>query len=158
MIDLTFNNFVRSKKYTRKFFERIINTSIKELGLKPNLGLSINLVGLAKIKFLNKRHRSKNTATDVLSFPVQSSVINKILDVNKKSRDILELGDIFICLEVAKKKVIESGHTLDKEASFLVVHGILHLLGYDHEQSKKMKQEMFRLQDKILKKLMANSG
>ena len=66
---------------------------------------------------------------------------------------IMNLGDIFICLPVAKKYAARENVSLDYKLAFLVVHGFLHLLGYDHEKSTEEKEKMFTLQDKILEKI-----
>ncbi len=148
-MDLTFTNSTKHKAFSRAFFEKMVRASIKELKLeKKNIGLSINLVSMAKIKTLNKKYRDKNKSTDVLSFPLHNQLLP-----NKTKEHILELGDIFICPDVALEKSQKSSKNFKEELEFLVVHGFLHLLGYDHEKSSKAEQEMFKLQDKILKSL-----
>ncbi len=86
---------------------------------------------------LNLRFRGKNYPTDVLSFPNNEKIDNR-----------LYLGDIFICYEVAKKQAEESGFEIAKEIKILIVHGILHLAGYDHEIDNG---EMFEKQKELLK-------
>ena len=108
--------------------------------------LSINLVSEARIRYLNQKYREKNKVTDVLSFP-----LNQKNGVKIGIGGIIPLGDIFICLPIAKENAIKEGMSLDLELAFLTVHGFLHLLGYEHEKSEKGKKTMFKLQDKILK-------
>jgi probable rRNA maturation factor len=105
------------------------------------------LVTKDKIKDLNQKFRDKNKATDVLSFPLLSKI-----DKNSEISGIIALGDIFICLPVAKEDAKKEGLDLNFKLAFLAIHGFLHLLGYDHEQPKDYKK-MFALQDKILKKI-----
>ena len=146
MIDLTFNNLTADRSHGRVFFEKILKVSAKETGLgSKKIELSINLVGEGRIKALNKKYRGKNKATDVLSFP-----INEKVDVKSAKNAIINLGDIFICLPVAKRYALREGVSLDFKLAFLAVHGFLHLLGYDHEQSFAEKDKMFALQNKIL--------
>ncbi len=146
MLDFTFNNKTTKRQYGRTFFEKIVIRAARELGLEQyRLGLSVNLVSTARMKSLNKKYRGKDTPTDVLSFPIESSF------PKKSKSSIIELGDIFIAIEVAAKKAIEYDVSMRRELAFLTVHGFLHLLGYDHERSKKDEHEMFKLQDKILK-------
>ena len=72
-------------------------------------------------------------------------------DVNPDT-GLLNVGDVVICLERAKQQATDYGHSLTREMAFLVLHGLLHLLGYDHVQ-KDDEQKMFAVQDEILKKL-----
>ena len=109
--------------------EIILKEACRAVGLaRSNVELSVNIVSSAKMRELNKIHRGKDKPTDVLSFPLGVK------------HDILYLGDIFINRLDAKKNL-----------PFLVAHGFLHLMGYDHERSPKQAREMFSLQDKILK-------
>lgn len=73
------------------------------------------------IQELNKEYRQKDTPTDVLSFPLEAATTHE------------PAGSIVISLEYAKKVADELGHTLDEEVSLLLIHGLLHLQGYDHE-------------------------
>ena len=149
MLDITFTNSTKHKAFSGSFFKKIILIATKETGLeKKQVGLSVNLVGKAKIRALNKKYRNKDKATDVLSFPLSTGK-----DVKNKGNAILELGDIFICPNVAVHKAREHQNTLKDEMKFLIVHGFLHLLGHDHEQSVAEKKKMFSLQDKILNKI-----
>ena len=147
MADLVFNNFTTDRKYGVVFFKKVIQKALDSVGLKAkNVELSVNLVGEGRIKALNKKYLGKNRATDVLSFPISGKVSIKPVD-----NGIMALGDIFICLPVAKKCALKEGTGLSSKLTLLAVHGLLHLLGYDHEKSEKNKKEMFKLQNKILK-------
>lgn len=94
---------------------------------------------------MNKQYRQKDYPADVLSFPF-AYLYKKELD------DCNELGDIFLCYPVARKQAEEYNHSFAQEIYFLFAHGMLHLLGYDHEE-KKEREVMFDLQDRIIKKL-----
>ncbi len=146
MLDLVFKNYTQGKAPGEVFFREILSTAIKELGTKnKNIETSLNLVGEAKIKELNKNYRAKNEVTDVLSFPLEETRLKK--------HAILPLGDIFICLPFAVKEAEKQKISLEKELAWLTVHGFLHLLGYDHEKSTNDKKKMFRLESKILKNI-----
>lgn len=139
-------NHTTQKSSGEKFFREIFDVGIKELKIKDkNIEVSLSLVGGAKIKELNKKYRNKNEVTDVLSFPLEEQRFKK--------HDILPLGDIFICLPFAVKEAERQNISLEKELTWLTVHGFLHLLGYDHEKSAKDKKKMFQLENKILNKL-----
>ena len=128
--------------------------------------LSVNLIKSNKMRVLNKQYRGKDKTTDVLSFSyVKNGKLSNVelLRFIKKEK-IMELGDVFIDPSVAGKQVQhhffvqKSGagqarggsHSLEYEFAMLTTHGLLHLLGYDHERSKKDEKRMFDLQNKIL--------
>jgi len=86
--------------------------------------VSISFMGTDEMRVLNRDYRCKDSATDVLSFPANDVIIMG------PSRP---LGDIVICMDIARLQAEEYGHSLERELAFLVVHGMLHLLGFDHE-------------------------
>ncbi len=112
---------------------------------KKKTTVSVSLVRDATIKKLNKSFRGKNSATDVLSFIP--------LDICKTHNGFL--GDIIISVDTAKKNAKEQEVAFKEELLRLSVHGVLHLLGYDHEFNAKKKDaaKMFALQEKIMNKL-----
>jgi len=91
---------------------------------KEEAGLSIALVGQGRIRELNKKYRGKNRATDVLAFPGDG------------------LGEIVICLREVKKNAKRYRSNSEKELARVLIHGILHLLGYDHEKSEQAAEKM----------------
>ncbi len=106
--------------------------------------INISLVKDATIKKLNKFYRGKNYATDVLSFEVPKGF--------PKCSKTTCVGDIIISVDTASKNAKEDGRTLNAELQELLVHGILHLYGYDHEKVSKAKSEkMFKMQRNIMK-------
>lgn len=98
--------------------------------VNPEVGLTIATT--AEIAQLNQDHRAKAGATDVLSFPSTKTTVPSVYPGIKKPT--VNLGDIIICLDTAKAQAHEYGHSLERELVFLAVHGLLHLLGYDHIQ------------------------
>lgn len=152
MSDLVFKNHTSQKAPSDKFFKKILDMGTKELEIKnKKTEISLNLVGEAKIKELNKKYRHKNKVTDVLSFPMSEN-IRSLPAYQLTSLQALDMGDIFICLSFAKKQAKSENVSIEKELARLTVHGFLHLLGYDHERSQKDEIEMFELENKILKK------
>lgn len=103
--------------------------------------VSLSVCNAAEIQVLNEQYRAKDKVTDVLSFPPAD------LDI-----ELPILGDVVICLQRAIEQAQEQGHSLKRELSFLFVHGLLHLLGYDHA-NKEDELVMFALQKKILNRL-----
>jgi probable rRNA maturation factor len=137
-----------SKNY-QKIMLKIAQTTFKELKVGSSFEVSVLITTNQMIKKLNLKYRKLNKPTDVLSFPAYSKADLKKL---KASKQILNLGDIVISHQLAKQQALEYGHSLKREISFLFVHGLLHLLGYDHINKIEEKQ-MFKLQDKILNSL-----
>jgi probable rRNA maturation factor len=103
--------------------------------------LTLVLTGDKKIKVLNKQFRGIDLPTDVLSFPTEKS---------KKRPGYL--GDVIISVPRAKVQAKEVGHSLNDELTLLVVHGVLHLLGYDHSELEG-KAKMWKAQEAILREL-----
>ncbi len=121
--------------------EKAILEVNKELKVKKGI-VSIVFVDNNKIKEINKIYRNKDKETDVISFAFMDEKINP-------NTDFINYGEIYISLEKAKSQSIEYCHSFDRELCFLTVHGLLHLLGYDH-MIKEDEVIMFNLQDKIL--------
>jgi len=111
------------------------------------------------MKLLNKEYRGVDRSTDVLSFPQQESykVKNKkalqknLLLVARHSS--LILGDIVINVQRAKRQAVEQGITLNEELERLLIHGLLHLMGYDHEKSRYQKNKMRLKEQELLNAL-----
>ena len=107
-----------------------IAAAISEAAFKPRLGaeLTIHLVGDSDIQALNAQWRLKNAPTNVLSFPAASAT---------KASQALLLGDIFVAFETVKREAESEGKTLPDHYRHLIIHGFLHLLGYDHVEDSE---------------------
>lgn len=135
--------------------------------------LNVSFVDEETIRTLNRENRNIDSVTDVLSFPALDMELGKFSDLaeydftptfdyektdfdeelDEPSQDkdyILNLGDVIICVERAIEQAEEYGHSLTREITFLALHGLLHVMGYDHEESRSTEELMFRLQDEIL--------
>jgi probable rRNA maturation factor len=138
-------NKVLVKKRVRgvesKLLSKIAHRALEVLGLSK-VELSIVLVSDAQIRRLNKLYRNKDKTTDVLSFPI-----------GEKVEDWLILGDIVISVDAAKRQAQELGHSLKEELRRLLVHGLVHLLGYDHELGGEEEKKFFELEEFILREL-----
>ncbi len=131
-----------------KFYDDInmvIKNSLDFENFTNNVEVSITFVDNEEIRILNNRFRKIDKATDVLSFPLLSD-FNNVDDTN-----CVFLGDIVISVEKAMEQAKEFGHSERREITFLVIHSMLHLLGYDHmveEEEKVMiekQKEIFRI-------------
>lgn len=142
-------NFV-IKPYKNDFNEifKIIKITLKII--EP-LELSLIIVNTKEQLEINKKYRHKNYVADVISFSLEEK--NKINLF--KLTGYRNLGDIFICFEKALIQSFKYNHSPRREFSFLFIHGMLHILGYNHKTIYKEKK-MFNLQKKILNKLKIN--
>jgi probable rRNA maturation factor len=151
MIDLVFENNSEQHEWQEKFFSQVVTVTLNYLQLgRKQVELGVQMVTPERSRELNLKHRQKDKPTDVLSFPLE--------DVTLAKYDILPLGDIFICPDVAVAQAAEQGIPAKVEMARLVVHGILHLLGYDHEQSPEDEKKMIDLQEEILNQLSFRNG
>lgn len=133
--------------------EQVVQKAL-EVEVEDDYEVSISFVDNQEIRELNKQYRDKDTATDVLSFPLmefEETEENYSNEEEYVQEDKL-LGDIVISLEKAQEQAIEYGHSFERELAFLTVHGVLHLIGLDHEDEEQEK-EMLQRQDKILQLL-----
>ncbi len=137
---------VYDRKITKKFIKNLAKEILDFLG-EDNVELSITLTDNETIQALNKEWRGKDKPTDVLSFPINEKPPGYKYHL---------LGDVVISLPFAKKQAEEIGLTYKEEILRLLIHGILHLLGYDHERSEEEAKIMFDLQDKIFNNLRQN--
>lgn len=123
------------------YLKKVIKRTLKHENVKKAY-FSIIFVDENKIQELNKEYRGIDKITDVISFALEDnedSIYN----------DMRVLGDIYICIPRAKEQAENYGHSIKRELSFLTVHGLLHLLGYDHIK-KADEEKMFALQELIL--------
>jgi len=135
------------RPFSQKNLKKIISQTAKELKFKKKFGLSVLLVGDKQIKDLNKKYRHKNKITDVLSF---SQKEGDIFPLSPKERDYL--GEIIICYPQVKRQAKFFNQTIEKEFALLLIHGFLHLLGFDDQTSSGYKK-MENLQNKILARI-----
>ncbi|SHE64817.1 probable rRNA maturation factor [Seinonella peptonophila] len=115
----------------------------------PLVEVSLTLVGNERIRQLNHQFRDRDQVTDVLSFPLWEDDEDWILD---EDEDAVSLGDIIVSVPRAMEQADEYGHSIERELSFLAVHGFLHLLGYDH-QTEAEERAMFQKQEQILERI-----
>lgn len=104
--------------------------------------ISLVITDDEEMKEINRLYRKIDFTTDVLSFP-----INDGKDIKSNI-----LGDIVISYDKAKSQSVENECTIEEEIAFLFIHGLLHLLGYDHESSEEDEKEMFELQENFFQK------
>ncbi|WP_109439659.1 rRNA maturation RNase YbeY [Acinetobacter haemolyticus] len=124
-----------------------IETALRHVGFDADCEIGIACVDLAESHELNLQYREKDKPTNVLSFP--SDIPEEMLNL----LDAEPLGDLVICMPVVLQEAKEQQKTPMDHFTHLLVHGILHLLGYDHETNESDAEEMEALEIAILKKL-----
>ncbi len=146
-MELDFDSQVSGFEKYEEIYLHLLEKTFNHLGLSCEAILSVTLVDNEFIHKMNRDYRQVDRPTDVISFA--------FLDGDERRNEKLHgqepviLGDIYISVEKAKSQAEEYGHPIERELSFLFVHGLLHLLGYDH-MNKEDEAVMFKLQDEIL--------
>ena len=150
-MELSFSTFDESYEYLEKTYLDILEFTFKHLKLKCNPIISVSIINNEEIHKINKEYRGIDRETDVISFAFLDNDENEKKNLKKKDA-LVDLGEIYISLDKAKEQAIEYQHSLERELDFLFLHGLLHLLGYDHME-KEDEIVMFNLQDEILNAL-----
>ncbi|MGI6641316.1 MAG: rRNA maturation RNase YbeY [Limnochordia bacterium] len=132
-MDLLLNN--EQSHYDIEPFRDLITRAFLEVlareGADPDVEVSLTFVDDEQIRVLNREYRAKDTATDVLSFPQDDE--DGFMSIPGMPQ---VLGDIVISLPRAEEQAETFGHSLEREVVYLAVHGLLHLLGFDHEDEE----------------------
>ena len=123
------------------YLDKVINKTLEMEGVSAS-NFSIVFIDDEKMHELNKTYRGIDSTTDVLSFAFE--------DNNKLCYNIRQLGEIFVSIPKMQAQASEYGHSETRELAFLVVHGLLHLLGYDHTKGEEEEKEMFEKQELVL--------
>lgn len=112
--------------------------------------VTIILAGKETMEQLNMKHMGREGVTDVLSFPIVEKGNNMFFPANGDTdldTGLIQLGDVVVCPEAAYSQALENSHSFEREMLYLIAHGVLHLLGYDHMDGST---EMFERQQKVL--------
>ena len=135
-----FSNSTNDQAPGPVFFKALIFKSLKYLRLnKEKIIIDLAIVSKGEMRRLNKKYRGQNMPTDVLSFSFMENDI--------------KLGQIVICLAIAKKDARKENISLKEKLAKLTIHGLFHLLGYDHEKRKE-KEKMERLEKNLWQKVI----
>ena len=153
-----FKNYKDKLIFKSSFWEKVFLCWIKSLLDKKDyslpkyifeknlFSLSLQLVSNQEISLLNQKWMKKNGPTDVLSFPI----ISDNYSINDLA--LVELGDLFISLEMAYKQSLEYRHSINKEMLWLASHGFLHLMGWEHNNENELNN-MLDFQDYLISRL-----
>lgn len=148
-MQLNFNNS-SDQKYSKykTILLKLTKKTFKQLKINDNFIIDLDFVTSTQMKKINYQYRKINKETDVLSFAFLEL---KKGEVKIKSKEPQFLGEIIISTHKIEVQAKDFNHTFTYELAYLYVHGLLHLLGYDHIHNEKEKKIMFALEDKILK-------
>ena len=125
--------------------QRLARFVMDRMRVHPLAELCVTAVDEGTIAELNQRWMEKDGPTDVLAFPMDELRPGLVTEEPEEG----VLGDLVLCPAVAERQATEAGHATKDEVELLTVHGILHLLGYDHAEPEEHR-EMFGLQDRLL--------
>ena len=145
--DLTIHQQAAGSPINGKKLKKLSNWLLDQCGVK-DYNVSLLLIDDQEITRLNSHYRNNCKPTNVLSFPFAEGA-----DGSLATLPVKELGDIIISVETALKESIKYNQTLHERMSWLVIHGMLHLLGYDHERSESEEKKMFNKENELLNKL-----
>lgn len=132
-MEILIRNDQKKIRVDSRVFKKQIRRVLEEMGCGEK-EISVLLVDDAKMRDLNHRYRNLDAPTDVLSFPQGGGEPGEFISHL--------LGDVVISVETAQRQAAEHGFSLNEELGLLVIHGLLHLLGFDHERSEKEAERM----------------
>ena len=142
-------------KEEQKVAKKVFRTVCKLHGIKTNaVSVEISMVDMREIHQLNLTTRQVDKPTDVLSYPALDNIIfpfdkKNYIDMLSPENNTLYIGEIIVCREIMAEQAVEYGHSEQRELAFLITHGLLHLLGYDHIE-EDMREVMRAKEDEIL--------
>lgn len=141
-------NQQRKIKINRQVFQDFADILIQQISETKNKSATVAFVSDRKMRKLNRDFRGKNSTTDVLSFPFEVDDFGLITEPSISANTYL--GDIAISVEQAERQAIENNLDFETEIKQLILHGVLHLCGYDHEQDAgEMSELELQFRDKL---------
>lgn len=141
-----------SSRHTQKAIEvceDVLSDFLKTHSKIKRIELYLSLIGDTRMKKINQKFRHKNKTTDVLSFPIEEDFRN----LNNLRAEYILLGDVLIAGPVCYRQARQFGISFEREFIHLLIHGFLHLMGYDHERSFRDEKIMFDLEHFLLSKI-----
>ena len=151
MIEVNYNA-ISELPNEEKLIKKVVSKVLEEEKVLPEVDVYITLTNNEEIHKINKEYRDVDRPTDVLSFPMYER--DEIASLKNDTDDEIEkiLGDIIVSVEKVREQAEEYGHSFERELAYLVTHGMLHLLGYDH-MIEEEKAVMRKREEEILETL-----
>ncbi len=138
---------IRRVAFDQARLDRLARAILSDVG-EASAELGIMFVGDQRMRGLNRKYRGKDRTTDVLAFAMRESFTPH---ASRLTPDML--GDVVIAVPTAARQAKQGQRSLDEELTVLLIHGVLHLCGYDHERSEKEARRMYRRERMILRSL-----
>ncbi len=151
MIEVNYNN-IKELPNEEALIRKVVQAVLENEKIKHNVDVYVTLTNNEEIHKINKKYREVDRPTDVLSFPMYER--EEIDDLKGDNLSVQEeiLGDIIVSIEKVKEQAEEYGHSFERELAYLITHGCLHLLGYDHMIDEE-KEVMRKHEEMVLEKL-----
>ena len=151
MIEVNYNA-ISDLPNEEKLIKEVVSRVLEEEKVLPEVDVYITLTNNEELHKINKEYRDVDRPTDVLSFPMYER--DEIAGLKNDTDDEIEkiLGDIIVSIEKVREQAEEYGHSFERELAYLVTHGMLHLLGYDH-MIEEEKAVMRKREEEILETL-----
>jgi probable rRNA maturation factor len=140
-------HYLRSVRINEPSLVRVVRAILSAVR-ESSAELAVTFVGDRRMRRLNREYRNKDCSTDVLAFAMRDAPTPQASRVTPRP-----VGDVVISIPTAQRQAREGGRSLDEELTVLLVHGILHLCGYDHERSEREARRMQRRERAILQRL-----
>lgn len=153
-IEISYNDevgFLKNKTVNwQNWIMQLLLLAKKEIAKQNNLAMSINFVDESRSQAINRKYRHKDRPTDVISFAIEDDPDLDMSFLTSQADFQEDIGDLFMCPSVIKRHSAEYGTGFKREFGYTIVHGFLHLNGYDHIKPEQAKV-MFGIQGKVLK-------
>ena len=138
------------ERIDKRWLRRLVKESLRAHSLEPQVELSLLVTDDATVRELNKTYRGKDKATDVLSFALEADRRGgAAAGFVMPPGEMVHLGEVIVSYPKAVEQAAERLHPVEDELALLVVHGVLHLLGYDHDKPGR-EREMRSMERKVL--------
>ena len=145
------------ERIDKRWLRRLVKESLRAHSLEAQVELSLLVTDDATVRELNKTYRGKDKATDVLSFALEADRRGAAAGFVMPPGEMVHLGEVIVSYPKAVEQAAERLHPVEDELALLVVHGVLHLLGYDHEKPGR-EREMRLLEHRVLSAVQGRIG
>ncbi|MBQ8975520.1 MAG: rRNA maturation RNase YbeY [Oscillospiraceae bacterium] len=150
---ITYDGVCPDRVFSEPFIRKCINTALDCERVYLRCEVSVLITDDEGIHGINRRFRDVDRATDVLSFPLQEFTPERFEaapEMISSDTGLLPLGDIVVSAQHIRAQAAEYGHSRRRELSYLLVHSVMHLLGYDHMDEGEMKKQMRRHEEAVM--------